>query len=108
MPTGSKQDKYDAVVIGGGHNGLVAAVYLAKSGLSVLVLERLDHTGGAAVSVSPFAGQPARLSRYSYLVSLMPEQLMADLELDVRLTSRTTASYTPWTRGERSGIRLTR
>ena len=44
---------------------------------------------------SPFAGQPARLSRYSYLVSLMPEQLMADLDLDLRLASRTTASYTP-------------
>ena len=51
----------------------------------MLVLERLDHIGGAAVSAAAFAGHPTRLSRYSYLVSLMPEQLMADLDLDIRL-----------------------
>lgn len=94
---------YDVAIVGGGHNSLVAAAYLARAGLSVVVLERLDHTGGAAVSVSPFAGMPARLSRYSYLVSLMPEQLMADLDLDIRLASRTTASYTPYTRSGRPG-----
>ncbi len=82
MSTG--QDTYDVAIVGGGHNALVAAAYLARAGLSVAVLERLDHTGGAAVSVSPFAGMPARLSRYSYLVSLMPEQLMAELDLDIR------------------------
>lgn len=103
MNSGNGNTTYDVVVVGGGHNGLVSAAYLARAGLSVLVLERLGHTGGAAVSLEPFAGQPARLSRYSYLVSLMPEQLMADLDLDVRLASRTTASYTPWTRGDRSG-----
>ena len=65
---------YDAVIVGGGHNGLVAAAYLARAGRSVLVLERLGHTGGAAVSTRPFAGVDARLSRYSYLVSLLPRE----------------------------------
>ncbi|MGN0065774.1 MAG: phytoene desaturase family protein [Nocardioides sp.] len=99
----SVQNSCDVVVVGGGHNGLVAAAYLARSGLSVLVLERLQEFGGAAVSVTPFEGLPARLSRYSYLVSLMPEQLMADLDLDVRLASRSTASFTPYVRDGRHG-----
>ena len=90
------------MVVGGGHNGLVAAAYLARAGLSVLVLERLDHTGGAAVSAQAFSGHPARLSRYSYLVSLLPEQLIADLDLDLRLASRSVASYTPTLRGGRA------
>ena len=99
----AQRSSYDVVVVGGGHNGLTGAALLARAGLSVLVLERLDHTGGAAVSIEPFSGHPARLSRYSYLVSLMPDALMAELDLDVRLVSRTSASYTPWTRGSRSG-----
>jgi phytoene dehydrogenase-like protein len=86
---------YDAVVVGAGHNGLTAAAYLARAGLQVLVLERLDHVGGAAVSATPFAGHTARLSRYSYLVSLLPDRILADLDLDIRLVSRSTASYTP-------------
>ena len=101
MSSSAKQ--YDVVVAGGGHNGLVAAAYLSRAGLSVLVLERLGHVGGAAVSAQPFAGHEARLSRYSYLVSLMPEKLIADLDLDISLASRTTASYTPTLRDGKPG-----
>ena len=86
---------YDVVIVGGGHNGLTAATYLARTGLSVVVLERLGHTGGAAVSARAFPGFPTRLSRYSYLVSLLPESIVTDLGLDLRLVSRSTASYTP-------------
>jgi phytoene dehydrogenase-like protein len=101
----SLKDKYDVVIVGGGHNGLVAATYLAQADLSVLVLERLETTGGAAVSAQPFAGMPARLSRYSYLVSVMPEQIIADLGLDLTLRSRSVASYTPVQRdGRHSGL----
>ncbi len=94
---------YDVVVVGGGHNGLTAAAYLARAGLSVLVLERLDHIGGAAVSAEAFPGFETRLSRYSYLVSLMPQQLIDDLGLDIALASRETASYTPVLRHGRPG-----
>jgi phytoene dehydrogenase-like protein len=91
--------RHDVVVVGGGHNGLTAAAYLSRAGLSVTVLERLGHTGGAAVSAQAFPGFPARLSRYSYLVSLLPDSIVAELGLDVRLASRATASYTPVLRG---------
>jgi phytoene dehydrogenase-like protein len=86
---------YDAVIVGGGHNGLVAAAYLARAGRSVLVLERLGNTGGAAVSTRPFTGVDARLSRYSYLVSLLPKKIVRDLGLDFRVRTRDVSSYTP-------------
>ncbi|MEU9916637.1 NAD(P)/FAD-dependent oxidoreductase [Streptomyces sp. NPDC051001] len=96
---------YDAVIVGGGHNGLVAAAYLARAGRSVLVLERLDRTGGAAISSRPFAGVDARLSRYSYLVSLLPKKIVRDLGLTFRVRKRTISSYTPVERdGQPTGL----
>jgi phytoene dehydrogenase-like protein len=85
----------DIVIVGGGHNGLVAAAYLAQAGLGVTVLERLDHVGGAAVSAQAFPGVDARLSRYSYLVSLLPQRIIHELGLNIRLQRRRYSSYTP-------------
>ena len=85
------RDDYDVVVVGGGHNGLAAAAYLARAGLSVLVLERLDHTGGAAVA------------QYASVVSLLPSQVVEDLGLDIELRSRSSSSYTPVLRDGRPG-----
>ena len=84
-----------AVVVGGGHNGLTAAAYLARAGLTVTVLERLPHAGGAAVSALAFPGVDARLSRYAYLVSLLPRRILDDLGIEVRLARRRYSSYTP-------------
>ncbi|MFR9757179.1 phytoene desaturase family protein [Streptomyces sp. TR06-5] len=91
-----EQPSYDAVIVGGGHNGLVAAAYLARAGLSVALLERADHTGGAAVSTTPFTGVDARLSAYSYLVSLLPRRIATDLGVAIPLRKRAVSSYTPF------------
>jgi phytoene dehydrogenase-like protein len=71
--------RYDAVVIGGGHNGLVSAAYLAKAGLRTLVLERRHVLGGAAVTEEVFPG--FRFSVVSYVVSLLRPEIIRDLEL---------------------------
>jgi phytoene dehydrogenase-like protein len=86
---------YDAVIVGGGHNGLVAAAYLARAGRRVLLLERLPATGGAAVSTRAFTGVDARVSRYSYLVSLLPRKVVDDLGLRFAVRRRRISSYTP-------------
>jgi phytoene dehydrogenase-like protein len=86
---------FDVVIVGGGHNGLVAAGYLARAGLRVRMLERLGQVGGAAVSAQAFDGVEVRVSRYSYLVSLLPSRIVEDLGATVRLARRRFSSYTP-------------
>src|SRR5271155_2702232 len=90
--------KYDVVILGAGHNGLVAAAYLARAGLSVLLLEKNDYIGGATTSQRLFPDYDARLSRYSYLVSLLPEKIIRELGLNLELRTRAIASYTPYLR----------
>ena len=71
--------RYDAVIVGSGHNGLVAAAYLANAGQSVLVLERNDWIGGATASQRVFPDYDAYLSRYAYLISMLPGVILDEL-----------------------------
>ncbi|CAN6339218.1 unnamed protein product [Urochloa humidicola] len=94
LPRGKR---WDAVVIGGGHNGLVAAAYLARAGQSVAVLERRGILGGAAVSESDLV-PGFRFSRCSYLLSLLRPAILRDLELErhgLKLLPRSPSSFTP-------------
>jgi phytoene dehydrogenase-like protein len=95
------KSKYDVVILGAGHNGLVAASYLGRAGLSVLLLEKNDYIGGATTSQKLFPDYDARLSRYSYLVSLFPEKIIRDLGLNLELRRRATASFTPYRKNGR-------
>ncbi|GAB2273740.1 hypothetical protein Dimus_008519 [Dionaea muscipula] len=91
-----KDRKWDALVIGGGHNGLVAAAYLARSGLSVAVLERRHIIGGAAVTEELIPG--FKFSRCSYLQSLLRPTVIKELELErhgLKLLKRNPSSFTP-------------
>ena len=88
--------KYDVVIIGGGHNGLVAATYLARAGKSVRILEANPEIGGATQSVRTFPQFDANLSRYSYLIALLPDKIVQDLGLSFECISREVSSYTPY------------
>jgi phytoene dehydrogenase-like protein len=89
------QAHYDAIIIGAGHNGLIAACYLARAGKRILVLEKNDNIGGATSSKKIFPGVDAYVSVYSYLVSLLPDKILSDLNLKLDLRRRAIASYTP-------------
>ena len=74
---------YDAIIVGGGHNGLVAAAYLARSGARTLVLEARPKTGGAATTEAPWPEAPDfRVTRLSYVMSLLPPTIIRDLRLE--------------------------
>ena len=101
--------KYDAIIMGAGHNGLIAASYLAKAGKSVLMLEAADEIGGATASVKAFKEYEARLSRYSYLVALLPDQIVKDLALNFETLSRDVSSFTPYIKdGKDCGLHISR
>src|SRR5881296_3065612 len=96
MSTSTIRSKYDVAILGAGHNGLVAASYLGRAGLSVLLLEKNDYIGGATTSQRIFPDYDACLSRYAYLVSLFPQKIIRDLSLNLELRRRATASFTPY------------
>jgi phytoene dehydrogenase-like protein len=103
--TSNLKARYDVVILGAGHNGLVAASYLGRAGLSALVLEKNDYIGGATTSQRVFPDYEARLSRYSYLVSLFPQKIIRELGLKLELRRRAVASFTPYIRnGEEGGL----
>jgi phytoene dehydrogenase-like protein len=91
--------KYDVIIAGAGHNGLVAANYLARAGKKVLILEAQEQVGGATQSVKAFDDYDARLSRYSYLIALLPDKIVRDLGLSFTNLSRNISSYSPYEGG---------
>src|ERR1700728_3734648 len=78
----TQASEYDAIIVGGGHNGLVAAAYLARSGARTVVLEARYKTGGAATTEAPWPDAPEfRVTRLSYVMSLLPPTIIKDLDL---------------------------
>ena len=73
---------WDAVVVGGGHNGLTAAAYLARAGRSVLVLERRERLGGACTLERPFPDERYLVSPCAYVVGLLDELVVGELDLE--------------------------
>jgi phytoene dehydrogenase-like protein len=91
---------YDVIIVGGGHNGLVTAAYLAKAGRRVLVLESRELVGGCAVTEEIWPGY--RVSTASYLSSLMQEKVVRDLELErfgYRVDAKDPAFFSPFPDG---------
>jgi len=97
--------KYDAIIIGAGHNGLVCAFYLAKAGMKTLMLERRDIVGGAAITQEFHPG--FRNSMASYAVSLLNPKVIADMDLHgqgLRIVHRTISNFLPLLEG--GGLRV--
>src|SRR3954454_16462827 len=93
------QNKYDAVIVGGGHNGLVAACYLARAGHNVCILERYREVGGAAFTQEIHPG--FHLSEGSYVLSLMPQKVLQELGVagEIELIRRDPRFFMPFPDG---------
>ena len=103
----TNKQHYDVAIIGGGHNALISACYLSKSNKKVIVLEKAPQFGGATQSVYAFEGVKAKLSRYSYLVALFPDQIKNELELNFETLRRCVSWYATHEDAHR-GVLLTR
>ena len=92
----AKHGKYDCIIIGGGHNGLVCAAYLAKAGRKVCVLERRHVLGGCATTEALWPGY--KISTAAYVISLFQMQILRELRLKehgLKILPRTPSSFTP-------------